>query len=168
MKSFSQLLQRLNRGLATFESRIRWAADACVAIIMFLTVADIIGLVVFGKPIPGTMEVTEHLMVFMVFLGLAFTQYTDSNIKVEAFTRYLPHRVRYALDVVALLLGALLFALITWRTGIWMMESWAILEVAEGLLSFPAYPAKTALVVGSALLALRYLLDAARRLTGKC
>lgn len=166
MKSSLQLLQKLNRGLVFIESKIRWAADASVAIMMFLTVANIVGLA-FKVPILGTMELTEHLMVFMVFCGFAFTQYTDSNIKVDAFTRFLPSPVRYVLEVVALFLGALLFALITWRSGIWMLQSWAIREVAEGPLNFPAYPAKTALVVGSFLLALRYLLDAFRRLTGE-
>ena len=166
MESSLQWVQTLNSGLVFMESKIRWAADASVAILMFLTVADIIGRA-SNLPILGTMELTEHIMVFMVFCGLAFTQYSDSNIKVDAFARLLPSPVRYVFEVVGLFLGALLFALITWRSGIWALDAWAIREVAEGPLSFPAYPSKLALVVGSCLVSLRYLFDAVRRMTGK-
>lgn len=163
-KSLSSVWGALGKAQNSIEIAFNWIAAFCVAILMFLTVSDFIGRYTADYPIPGAGEIGEHLMVAIVFLAFAYTQFKGGHIKVEAATQLMPKRVRAALEVLGLLLGVWLFSMITWRSGIWMWESWATKEFAPGLLSFPVYPAKTALVVGSAFLALRYLVGGVRRL----
>ena len=45
-----------------------------VLVLMFLVTADIIGRYVINKPVPMTYEVGSFLMVFIVFLGVSYTQ----------------------------------------------------------------------------------------------
>jgi TRAP-type C4-dicarboxylate transport system permease small subunit len=135
----------------------------CVLIMMVLVIADIFGRYLFNSPVPMTYEVGSFLMVFIVFLGLAYTQRTGAHIRVEFFTLHLPPRVRCILDMVASVLGLLLYLIIVYQSFIWSYTSWQVGDYVAGLVNIPRWPSQFVVPLGSALLCLQFIADIMRR-----
>ena len=92
------------------------AAMGVLFLMMLLTVADVFLRAVFNKPIIGTTEITEQMMVAVVFLGFGWCTLQDRQIKVDLFvSRYGPGTKR-RVDLAVTLAGMVLVAVICWRT----------------------------------------------------
>lgn len=128
---------------------------------MFLGVGDVIGSL-FNKPLPGALEATESTMVLIVFGGLAYAQIRRRHLRVELAYLKAGPKMRSVMDIIASLSGILFFVLLIWQGFNEAMFSYAISESTSGLVRFPLYPARFALVLGAALLVLQLLVDLVR------
>jgi len=59
---------------------------AALNAMMLLVVADVILRKYFAAPIRGALEITEILMGFVVFLGLAFCAAKDEHVVIDIVT----------------------------------------------------------------------------------
>ncbi len=130
---------------------------------MLLITVDVTGRYVFSSPIPGTLEFTEFLIVFVVFFSMAYVQLTKRHICVELLTQRLPRRVADGLAVVVLLIAALFFVLMCWQSWHAGISSLEYREASDGLVQIPVYPPKLAIPFGAALIAIQMLRDAWKR-----
>ncbi len=150
--------------LLVLDGGVRWSGTigfalsaTCTMALAVLGTVDVVGTNLFGAPVPGALELAKVTLAVVVFMGLAYAQQQHAHISVDIITNLAPRSLRRASLLVSLSLGALLFALLAWRTGVLAMESWAYREVASGYVSFPVYPAKAAVSVGCAIAALEFL-----------
>jgi TRAP-type C4-dicarboxylate transport system permease small subunit len=128
---------------------------------MFLVTFDVIGRFLFNRPIHGVTEITEFMMVGLLYFTLAHTQALKAHINVEIFTlHYLP-RTRLVAELITYFLGLFTFAFITWQGFKSALDAWRIQEVTFGLLELPLFPAKVLVPIGSLILCLRFILDIA-------
>ena len=127
---------------------------------MVLVVVNVLGRYLLNQPLTGTLEFTESLLVIIIFLSLALTQYDGGHIRVTLLTRHLPKRVARMLTVVCMLIGALFFAWCAYAAGLFALESWSFNEYEWGTVSFPLWPMKAIVFFGIVLLAIQFLLDA--------
>jgi len=86
-----------------------------VLVMMLLVVSNVVGRYVLNIPIHGTIEITEFLMVGIVFLTLSSAQAKRNHIRVEIFYTRFPRKIQLWLDLLAYLLGFIIIALITWQ-----------------------------------------------------
>jgi TRAP-type C4-dicarboxylate transport system permease small subunit len=135
-------------------------AEVATLFMMLLVVANIIGRYLFNHPVTGTLEITESLLVIVIFLSVAMTQYDGGHIRVNIVTRRLPHRWAQAATVVAMLAGALFFTWCAYATWLFAVQSWSFNEHEWGTIVFPLYPMKFVVFAGISLLAFQFLLDA--------
>lgn len=133
---------------------------------MWLITVDVVGRYAFSHPIPGTLEFTEFLIVFVVFFSLPYVQLTKRHICVELLTHRLPRRIADGLAVVVLLIAALFFLLMCWQTWNSALSSLEYREASDGLVQIPVYPPKLAIPFGAALMALQLVRDAWKRFQG--
>ncbi len=131
---------------------------------MLLITVDVTGRYVFSSPIPGTLEFTEFLIVFVVFFSLAYVQLTKRHICVELVTQRLPRRVGDGLAVVVLVIAAVFFLLMGWQSWFAGVSSFEYREASDGLVQIPVYPPKLAIPFGAVLIAFQLLRDAWKRL----
>ncbi|MBI2525814.1 MAG: TRAP transporter small permease [Candidatus Rokubacteria bacterium] len=124
--------------------------------------ADAILRYALNRPLTGTLEGVELLLVFAVFLGLARTQAERGHIAVGILTERLEGRPRAALEALTALLGLILFAAMSWATGAMALRSWRMGEYSAGLIALPMYPSRALVVLGSVLLSLQLLLELVR------
>jgi TRAP-type C4-dicarboxylate transport system permease small subunit len=136
-----------------------------VLVLMVLVMADIIGRYLFNRPVPMTYEVGSFMMVFIVFLGLAYTQRVGAHIRVEFLTLHLSPRTRALLDIIASVLGLGLYAVITYEGFLWSWASWEVGDYVAGLVNIPRYPSQFVVPFGAAILCLQFLADIVRRLS---
>ncbi|KQT11123.1 TRAP transporter small permease [Ramlibacter sp. Leaf400] len=88
--------------------------------IMALTFFDVLGRKFLSNSITGSLELTELLMVVVIFGALPLVSERGEHVEFDSLDPYLPHWVRRAQAyVVHLLCGAVLLALawLMWRTA---------------------------------------------------
>jgi len=132
----------------------RYAAMlAGIALLLMAIVGalDVVGAAV-GRPLVGTHEITETLMVIAIFLALASAQQQNAHIRVELFTRQLGVSQQAAFTVFGLVCSAACFALIAYFGWSSTFRSIASGEFRQGQLGFPVWPARMALALGSTLM----------------
>ena len=124
-------------------------AAVCLVIMVLATMSDIFMRYFFNDTITGVMEFDSTLLVFAVFLGIAYTQHLRAHIRVEIFTSRLRQRTQQVVDLVMLFLSLGVFSLVVWGTIGQAVLSWGILELQAGAARFPVYPAKTVMPIGA-------------------
>lgn len=154
-------MKRLIRSIATLFAIV---AALCVLAMMGMTVADVTARAVTGRSVPGAQEITEQLMVALVFLGMAFAYHRHEHVAVTIVTRALPLRPRATVRVLGrvILLGLVVWMI--WMTGEGAWRSYVRGEIRFGLLQVPVWPARAAIPIGLAAFALSILSDMADRI----
>lgn len=104
-----------------FSSLLSAAGMAVFMLMVALTFADVFLRYLFGRSVPGTVELTELLMVIVVFSSIAATQWQKSHVTMDILTSRLRKPARALLETVTGLWSiviALLCAWTTWRYGL--------------------------------------------------
>jgi TRAP-type C4-dicarboxylate transport system permease small subunit len=94
------------------------AASAILLVMMLLTVADVVGRYVLNRPVRGAFEVTELMLVVLIFAGLPLVSYADEHAVMDFIDRLLsPGRKRVLWRAVQAACGAFMFLLawLVWR-----------------------------------------------------
>jgi TRAP-type C4-dicarboxylate transport system permease small subunit len=132
---------------------------SALALLMLWMTADVV-LVLFGYPIPGTINYTEILNVIILFLPLAYVTARRGHIVVDII-QY-TGKAKQITDFIADCSVFLYCVVFSWQLGI---KAWKSLSTGEfdmiGIKVF-IFPAKIALavgVIGSALAALMLIVD---------
>jgi len=158
-------------GLRSLEGFLNNVISAILLVgMMLLVVCDVTGRYLLNRPVHGTMEITEFIMVAVVFFTLAHTQAIRAHIKVELLLERMSRRVRLLLEAITYLFGMVIFALIGWQGVMSAIEAWEFWEVTDGLIPFPTLPAKLTIPIGCFVFCLRFIIDiveAVRELTRK-
>ena len=136
------------------------AAGTSVLLMTLLGGIDVLGTVVFNRPLPAAYEATEALMVLVVFLALAHLQASRGHIAVDIVSARLPLRVRRVIAVGSQLMAAAFFGVISWKGWESAWTSLLMGEYAAGIVPFPLYPGRFGLAIGAALAAVQALHNA--------
>lgn len=110
-----------------------------LGIMMLLTVVDVVSRYVFDRPIMGSMELTEYLMVCVGTLGLAWCALQGAHIKVELIVSRFPPRLQKFAD-------SFNYVLLTGVSGLIASQTFVRagtirnLNVASAMLDVPQYP----------------------------
>lgn len=127
-------------------------------IMMLLTVSDVLLRYLFNSPILGTLELTEYMMVPVVFLGLAWCAVRRENIKVDILVSRLKTRPRAILDSLTCFLSLVVMVFITWQNFLETGNIWDSYRVSD-ILHVPAYPFFVVLTLGCFLLCIVLLIN---------
>jgi C4-dicarboxylate transporter DctM subunit len=139
--------------------------------LMFLICADVVGRYVFNHPIRGVAEMVGYSIVTAVFLQFANTlhagRFTRADIFIERLEATRP-AAGFFFDSLYNLLGATIFAIITFGTWPKFEQAWATNEITgtPGDFTFVIWPFLAVIVLGAAVTALEYvmlLIGSARR-----
>lgn len=128
-------------------------AMVALAALVLVTVVDVAGRFLFNKPLFGGVEISEFLLLFIGFGGMAYAERNQAHITVDFFVTALPQRARTSLDWVAALLGTAFWTIVAWRA---IEHAQQIREAAEVSLNLaiPTYPFYIVVAAGSGLFAL--------------
>lgn len=126
---------------------------------MLLVTGDVLGRYLFNSPIHGTTEITEFMMVGLLYFTLAHTQALKAHIRVDMLVSLFSPRARLICEEITYFLGFILLALITWQSLVSAIQAWKIGETTFGLILFPLFPAKVLIPIGCFIVCLRLILD---------
>ncbi|WP_299818904.1 TRAP transporter small permease [uncultured Jannaschia sp.] len=86
-----------------------------LAAMMALTVADVTGRYLLARPVTGATELTELLLVAVIFAGLPAVALDDGHVAVDLVTARLPDRVQPWRRAAISLVTVGLLAVVAWR-----------------------------------------------------
>lgn len=128
-------------------------AMGVLAAMMLLTVADVSLRYVFNRPITGTTEMTEFMIVLVGFLGLAWCAVKGAHLKIDSVVSRFPPRLQAITDSFTYLIGLAICVIIGWRSlveGIDLKR----LNLVTSLLEVPVFPFYIVSALGFAILSL--------------
>jgi TRAP-type C4-dicarboxylate transport system permease small subunit len=144
------VLETIDRWIGKTAYGFNVMAALCVVTMMLLTCADVF-LRLFRLPITGTYELVGFFGALFVSFSLAHTSLMKGHIAVDFFVQRLAPGVRDILMFVNDLIGAILFALISWQFTAYARSLKAAGEVSMTL-QIPIYPIAWGLGFGCGLL----------------
>jgi TRAP-type C4-dicarboxylate transport system permease small subunit len=155
MKSFLKL-KRMS--FSSIEDKLVFLAGIVVLFLMCLTTADVTGRYVFTRPVYGTVEISELLLVFLVWLVAAATQRSGGHIGLDALPELLKRknsRAYYWLQSFNALPALILFALSAYVFFKDTVDSYAMSEQSFGPLFIKYWPFKLTIAIGCVFLSVR-------------
>lgn len=136
-------------------------AVSCIVFVLLAVTADVTRRALIGESIGGVVEISEVMMVVIVFLGLGYTESRSGHVSMTLLIRKLSSRSAAIVNSFGLLVVLIIVAWMVWVTGDRALESVAAGEYRFGLVRVPVWPARIAIVVGLAV----YFLELALRLS---
>ncbi len=94
------------------------AASALLFCMMLLTFADVVGRYVFGRPVPGSFELTELSLLVLIFAGLPLVSHADEHVTMDFIDKMLGQRPLGLLERAVNALCAAVMFFLTWL--IWL------------------------------------------------
>lgn len=125
---------------------------------MCLTIADVAGRYIFNKPILGAYELTEFMVLVLIFSFIGYAQTHKTHVAVDLFIVFFPKKFKIIIEIFNHIACLAIMALITWmgfETAIEMMES----GESSPNLTLPSYPFVFFLVIGCAVLSIEFVKD---------
>jgi TRAP-type C4-dicarboxylate transport system permease small subunit len=124
----------------------------------FLVCADVIGRGAFSRPVKGTPEIVSMSIVIICFLLAGYSVQSRSMIYTDVLVSMFGWRGHVFTALSSGILGAMFFGIVMWGTWDPLMHAFATGEYeGEGALRVPVWPARVAVLAGSALVMLNYI-----------
>ena len=147
----------MQRVIISFSTSLAILASLLLFAMMIMTVADVSSRTFTDRSLPGAQEISEQLVVALIFLGLAFAFYRKEHVSLTVFTRTIPRLPRAAVKIFG---HFILLFLVLWMVKATGESAWLSFNRGEyrfGLLRVPIWPAKIAIPIGLASLALQVI-----------
>lgn len=129
-----------------------------VFLIMLLITVDVVGRAFFNAPLFGVPEIVKISVVGLVWCQMAHTLKIGAHLRSTILLDRMPPAARRAVEIVACILGAAMFALIVYSGWNNMIDAWRIGEFeGEEPVRVPTAPVRTLVLIGAALTAIQFL-----------
>jgi len=94
------------------------AASAILMAMMCLTFVDVVARYVFNRPLRGGFEITELLLLVLIFAGLPLVSHADEHVTMDFIDRLLGERAKLRLGRAVHLVVAALMFFMAWQVWI--------------------------------------------------
>jgi TRAP-type transport system small permease protein len=109
------------------------AASAILFAMMVLTFVDVVARYVFSRPVRGAFEVTELMLVVLIFAGLPLVSYADEHVTMDFVDRLLRPGVRRRLRRGVHVVTAAIMALVAWLVWLKADRIWGYGDATDVL-----------------------------------
>ncbi len=113
----------IERQVNRIAEKLMWLAAVGLVTLMLVTFVDVIGRYFFSKPLTASNEITELVMVAMIFLAGGYYTLQGRQINIDTVLMFLSQRKRNILSITTWFLSLIILALMTWQLGIWGWEN---------------------------------------------
>ena len=139
------------------EELLCYISALAVAVMMTITTVEVIVRGAFYTSVPGSYEYVSLLFVYLIFLGLAFSQRRDAHIAIGIVYDRLPRKTRQIVQGVFLLVAFVFFAAITWTSAVSTWNNYVMGDTMLGAIEIHTWWARAGVPAGCALFSLRFL-----------
>lgn len=139
---------------------------AALFVMMVITIADVVGRYLFNSPILGVYELTEFLILILVFSFIGYTQAEKSHVSVDFLVNRLPRGPRLVIELLNHTACLGLMGLIAWMGFEKALELKAVGETSLNL-AIPDYPFVFFLALGCVVTCLEYVRNLIRLWTDR-
>jgi TRAP-type C4-dicarboxylate transport system permease small subunit len=124
-----------------------------------IVVANVVGRFVFHKPVKGTVELVEIMMLFVAFFAVPFAAKQRCHITVGLFVHRFPSRLQKAVFRAGFFLSAVIAGVITYQAIVNTFYAVRNLHETTPVLYIPFAPLKFVMAFGCLILFIVLFLD---------
>ena len=115
------------------EAILGGAASAILLAMMLLTFVDVVARYVFNRPLRGAFEVTELMLVVLIFAGLPLVSYAGEHALMDFIDRLLGARPQRRLERLVQAACAAVMFLLAWLVWLKADRIWAYRDATDVL-----------------------------------
>jgi TRAP-type transport system small permease protein len=152
------MLGKIEKALSRVDMVAIWVCGISLAVMVIYSFIDVMGRFLFHRPLYGTYELSgEILIVVVVFLSLSPCEGEKRHMRVDFIFPYISQKAIVMINCITYACGIVVCGLLlaTCIGPAW--DSWKIREFTAGIIEFPIYTARFAIVAGLALFVMRLL-----------
>ena len=109
------------------------AASIILLAMMALTVVDVVARYIFSRPVRGAFEVTELMLLVLIFAGLPLVSFSDEHAVMDFIDRLFGGRGQDRLQRLVQLVNAAFMFLLTWLVWRKADRIWAYRDTTDVL-----------------------------------
>ena len=109
------------------------AASAILLAMMLLTVVDVVARYVFSRPLRGAFEITELMLLVLIFAGLPLVSFADEHAVMDFIDRLLGPRSQGWLERSVQLVNAAFMFLLMWLVWLKANRIWGYRDTTDVL-----------------------------------
>ncbi len=151
------MLEKIKKVLSGVNWVFMCVCGLSIAVMVTYGFIDVCARFLFNHPLYGTYELSEILMVVVVFLSISGCEAEGRHMRVDLVFSYISQTLQGVIDSIAYVCGIVVCGLLTLYSIAPALNSWRIDEHSEGIIPFPIYPSRIVIVVGLALLVIQLL-----------
>ncbi len=106
---------RMYRAIRLVMRGLTLVAGVALALMVCVTMADVLLRNLFGIPVLGTYDIVETLMVFVVFLGIGEAFLDDTHITVDIIDHFISQNAVHLFKIFGLLLSVVFLGVLLWH-----------------------------------------------------
>jgi TRAP-type C4-dicarboxylate transport system permease small subunit len=115
------------------ESVLGVAASTILFLMMLLTFVDVVARYVFNRPVRGAFEVTELMLLVLIFAGLPLVSYADEHVTMDFIDRVVGPRARARLERGVHVVTTAIMALLAWLVWLKADRIWGYRDATDVL-----------------------------------
>lgn len=131
MRMLTKVSKSLNRGLFLPAHYLSKLGGFVTALMMLLTVADVVGRKFFDAPMKSAYELSEVMLGFVVFACLAGCEMKDGNVAIELIVSRFRPRVQSVINAFMYVLFFGVSCLLTWRLAVYASNDHSFITTAS-------------------------------------
>lgn len=139
-------------------------AVALLALMAILGTVDVLSLNLLGRPLAAATELASAMLPITVMLAMSYAQQQRAHITVDLFSSFFSPLLQKAATSLTLVLGLVVFALLSWGAWRLAISSIEMSERAVAAVAFPVWPAKLLFAFGATSCTLQLLSELVRLL----
>ena len=130
------------------------AATLSLLCLTLMIVADTFFRYVFSAPFPASVEISQLIQPYVVFLPLAYAMATGSHVRVTLLTERIGGHLKQWISCFAYVVGLLFFSIMAYMSGLNFLESFRINETMLAAIKLYWWIGKLAMPLGTAMIAI--------------
>jgi TRAP-type C4-dicarboxylate transport system permease small subunit len=152
------LLLSVDRALARVENLFNDCGAAAIFLLMWLTIAEVLGRRLLNSPVPGAIDYIEVGMIVFAFGGIAFCQRLSGHVRMDLLLGTLKGRVLWAVEALAAAVATLYAAIIVYAS---IQDTWRSYDLGDSTIDahVTVWPSKLVVPLSMGLLTLRLLVQ---------
>jgi TRAP-type C4-dicarboxylate transport system permease small subunit len=154
----TKTIRALERAVNPIVRIITYVAAGVLALMMFVTAADVLLRYLFNRPISGTWELTSYMMAVLVGFGLSYCALVKGLISVEVLTSLFSPKAQAVFNCITHFFSFLFFSLVTWQSILYIKLIFKS-SLVSAVLLVPTFPFVAALALGILVFTLVLLKD---------
>jgi C4-dicarboxylate transporter, DctQ subunit len=127
-----RVIEVLNKATKWISAKLTLISAGALTVMLFLTVADILGAKLFNMPVKGSIDIVSILLVIAGAFGIAYAEVVEQHIRVDFVVVKLSEKWRLILRLYNAILGVFIFILAFWAC---LSSSISMFHTGEGTLT---------------------------------
>jgi TRAP-type C4-dicarboxylate transport system permease small subunit len=152
------LLLSVDRALARVENLFNDFGAAAIFLLMWLTIAEVLGRRLLNSPVPGAIDYIETGMILFAFGGIAYCQRLSGHVRMDLLLGNLKGRLLWALEALAVSVATVYAVIIVIAS---VQDTWRSYDLGDETIDahVTVWPSKLVVPLSMGLLTLRLLVQ---------